>query len=314
MHSAHTAPTSPPTSRLTGIGLRLLSTFLMASMLAVIHRVGHEVSLGQLIFWRSFMALLPILAYMTLRGQFPSALKTKHPKAHVIRSLFGALSMALSFLSLIYLSVSQAQALAYLAPTLSLPVAAIVLRERLTPLIIFATALGFAGTLMMLWAALSLPGSAAWVGVAAGLGYAVTMSFVRIHIKTMTKTEKPATISFYFAVTCTLVGLASLPFGWTEVSSTTLGLLCLAGLLGGCGHIASSEAVSRAPVSVLAPFDYTGLIWGLLFDVLIFGVIFTPLTLIGAGAIVAAALLVTFGKTAPASQVPSQTPIKSNGS
>lgn len=283
-------------THLSGIGLRLLSTFLMASMLAVIHSIGHDVPLGQLIFWRSFMALPPIVAYMALRGQFPSALKTKRPKAHMIRSLFGAFSMALSFISLIYLSVSQAQALAYLAPTLSLPVAAILLRERLTPLIILATSIGFSGTIAMLWSALSLPGTAAWIGVAAGLGYAITMSFVRVHIKTMTKTESAATISFYFAITATLVGLATMPFGWADVSWHTFGLLCVSGLLGGCGHIVSSEAVALAPVSVLAPFDYTGLVWGVLFDLMIFGTRFTPLTILGASLIVLAALLVTFGK------------------
>ena len=72
------------------------------------------------------------------------------------------------------------------------------------------------------------------------------------------------------------------PCGWA--------LLIGAGLLGGLAHIASTEAVARSPISALAVFDYTGLIWAMLFDLLLFSHVPTPLSWLGIIAIAAAAL------------------------
>jgi drug/metabolite transporter (DMT)-like permease len=277
-----------------GIALRLLSAFLITAMSAAVHGVAATVPVGQIMFWRSAIALIPILGYMAWRGNFPAALLSRYPRLHATRGLLGAVSMALSFLSLAYLPVANAQALAYLAPVLSLPMAAFLLREKLSAPIIAAVALGFAGVIALLWEALDMPGEGALIGVAAGLAYAFTMAFVRVHTKRMTVTESSSTIAFYFAVVAALVGLATLPFGWVTLDGTHYVWLILAGLLGGIGHIVSNEATARAPVSTLAPFDFTGLIWALGFDLILFATFPGPLGLVGVAAITAAALLVTF--------------------
>lgn len=71
------------------------------------------------------------------------------------------------------------------------------------------------------------------------------------------------------------------------------GWLAFAGLIGGIGHIVSNEATARAPVSALAPFDFTGLIRALGFDLILFSVVPGILGLIGVFAITFAALIVT---------------------
>ncbi|QQA44015.1 DMT family transporter [Pelagovum pacificum] len=282
-----------------GIGLRLAATFLMTAMSAAVHAVAKEgVPVGQVMFWRSALAIPPILLWMALRGNFPGGLRTRHPKLHVTRGTLGALSMALSFLSLAYLPVANAQALAYLAPVLTLPLAAILLKETLGPAVIFAVGLGFAGVVALLWEALALPGDGALLGVAAGLAYAVTMAWVRVHTKRMTVTESASTIAFYFALVAAVAGLATLPFGWESLSAAHLGWLVFAGLAGGIGHIVSNEAVARAPVSVLAPFDFTGLIWALGFDIVLFSVLPGPLGLLGVLAITAAGVMVSIPRRA----------------
>ena len=279
---------------LQGVGLRLLAAFLMTAMSAVVHAVAQEAALGQIIFWRSTVALIPVCLYMAARGEFPQALRTQKPGLHVVRSLFGAFSMALSFLALAYLPVASVQAIGYLAPVLVLPLAAILLGERLTKTIIGAVIVGFGGVIALLWEALLLPGEGAVIGVAAGLCFAVTMAFVRVHTKKMTLTERSSTIAFYFAVVAALAGLASLPFGWPDLAWPQFGLLVLAGLIGGIGHIAANEATARAPVSALAPFDFTGLIWALGFDIVLFSHMPGGLGLLGVFAITLAVLLVTF--------------------
>jgi drug/metabolite transporter (DMT)-like permease len=283
---------------LSAIALRVLSVFLITAMAAVIHGLSPQVPVGQLIFWRSAVAVLPICAYMGLRGQFPSAFYTRKPALHITRSLFGAFSMVLAFVSLAYLPISTAEALAFLTPVVSLPMAAFLLKERISRTTLFATCLGFGGVVAMLWNALDAPGNTALIGVAAGLGYALTMAFVRVHIRKMTATEKPATIAFYFAVMCSLVGLCTAPFGWVAVSGSLLFWLIISGFLGGLAHIAATEAAARAPVAVLAPFEFTGLLWALGFDIVIFTTYPDALGIIGAGAITVAALVVTKAATA----------------
>ncbi|MFU1684122.1 DMT family transporter [Phaeobacter piscinae] len=281
-------------THLQGIGLRLLAAFLMTAMSAAIHGAAQSVPIGQIMFWRSVLALIPIVLYMIWRGEFPAALKTRYPRLHVTRSAFGAFSMAMSFVSLAYLPVANAQALAYLAPVLVLPLSAILLGERLTAAIIIAISFGFAGVVLLLWEAMELPGDGALIGVVAGLAYAVTMAFVRVHTKTMMATEGSSSIAFYFAIVSAALGLASLPLGWVSLSAEMFGWLAFAGLIGGVGHIVANEAVARAPVSTLAPFDYTGLVWALGFDLVLFSVVPGALGVLGVFAIILAALLVTF--------------------
>lgn len=282
-----------------GIGLRLLAAFLMTVMSAAVHGAAQHAPVGQIIFWRSALALVPIVVYMAWLGDFPQGLRSKRPGLHITRSLLGAFSMAMSFLSLAYLPVANAQALAYLAPVLSLPLAALMLGEKLTRTIVLAVGLGFAGVIALLWDALGLAGDGTLIGIGAGLAYALTMGFVRVHTKRMTVTESSTTIAFYFAVVSAAVGAASLPFGWAPLSGGTMGWLILAGLAGGIGHIAANEATARAPVSALAPFDFTGLVWALGFDVVIFAAVPGPLGLLGALAITCAAVLVSFRPARP---------------
>lgn len=287
-------PNLPKESRYSGVGLRLMATFFITAMSACVHKVASELPLGQIMFWRSAISIVPIVLYVIIRNDFPNGLKTKRPKTHLTRGFFGACAMALSFTSLAYLPVANAEALGYLAPVLTLPLAAIMLGERLTIPIISATLLGFTGVIALLWSSLETFGQSAMIGILAGLGFATLMAVLRVYVKAMTKTEHVGAITFYVSLIAGTIGLATWPFGWVSVSTELWPWLIGAGVLGGLGHIAGTEAVARAPVSVLAPFDFTGLIWALGFDMIIFSFFPDTLGIIGVVAITCAALLVTF--------------------
>lgn len=278
---------------MSGIALKILAVFAITAMSAVIHGVSGQMPLGQLILGRSVFAIPVIVIYMAVQGTFPAALRTTHPRLHVRRNLFGVASMAMSFLSLSYLPVANAEALAYLTPVFSLALAAIILKERLTLHAIGAVALGFAGVLMMVAAALRMPGEGALIGVVAGLGFASTSAFVRVHVKAMTATERPSTIAFYFAVTGTVIGAGSLALARAPLGAGALGALALAGCLGAVAHIAAAEALKREAVTRLAPLEFTGLIWAVGFDVVLFRTWPGPWGWAGLTAILGAAVLVS---------------------
>ena len=137
---------------------------------------------------------------------------------------------------------------------------------------------------------------AAPIGVAAGLALAATNALSRVQVKDLTRTDPPGSIALSFAVVSSLVELATLAFGWAELDTQTLTLLILAGLLGGIGDVLMTEAVARAPVSLLAGYEYTGIIWAFLFDVALLGVVLDAWSVAGALVVVAAAALVAYGQ------------------
>lgn len=89
-------------------------------------------------------------------------------------------------------------AIAFLVPLASLPLAAIMLGERITALVLWA---GPAGAVILFWPQLAMPETdpAVMAGIATGPAYVPVLAFLRIHIKTMTTTETPAAIAFWFS-------------------------------------------------------------------------------------------------------------------
>ena len=276
-----------------GILLRLAAVALMTAMLSVIHHAAKTLPVGQIMVWRSAIAGVVILGFAWRFGGLRQVIPRK-PRDHAVRGLLGALTMVFSFTSLAYLPVANASALSYLAPLITMPLAVVFLGERMGPILILAGLTGVLGMGLMLWSELHSPSlsEGGLIGIAAGLGFAVTWAFVRIHVKRMTSNESSASIAFSFAVFSTALGLLSLPFGWEPVGVEMMLYLIAAGILGAFAHILSAEAIKRAPVSTLAPFDYFGLIFALAADLVFFGIVPTRLALLGMLVIVMAGLLV----------------------
>lgn len=287
-------PPPAPSDNRAGIMLRLASAALFVVMSLFVRLATVEAPIGQIIFCRSAFALPPIVAYLMWRRQFPTALKTRQPMGHLKRNLYGGAAMVLSFVSLAYLPLALATALGFVAPLLAVPTAMLFLRERPGAVAIAAALAGFAGVALMLAPTLEAPtlDRGTIIGVVAGVAMAVATTAGRVQIKTLTATEAPGTIAFYFAVICAVGGLASWPFGWIVPSGRSLAWLIGAGLTGGLAHIAMTEAMARAPVSTQAPFDYTAMLWALLLDAVIFGLLPSPTSLAGAAVIAGSALVV----------------------
>ncbi|MBU8537618.1 DMT family transporter [Falsiroseomonas tokyonensis] len=279
-----------------GIALRLTATLLFTIMSMMVRLASAEAPVGQIVFHRSAWALIPVLGYLAWRGQFPRGLRTRNPFSHVRRSAYGCASMFFSFLALSKLPLALATALSFLAPLLAVPVGVIVLRERPSWLVGGAALLGFGGVLLMLAPAFIGPrlDAATLIGVGAALAAAATTLGARVEVKRLTATELPGTIVLYFSLICAAGGLATLPFGWASLHGLSFAWLVGAGIAGGLAHICMTEAVARAPISLLAPFEYTALLWAVLFDLLVFGLVPALPSLLGAVLVVLAAVLVVF--------------------
>ncbi|MEM6594911.1 MAG: DMT family transporter [Pseudomonadota bacterium] len=255
-----------------GIGLRLLSGFLFAGMFVSVKAVSEDVPLGQIVFFRSFFAILPLIVFLWARHEFPNGLATKRPGAHFLRASFGALALFCSFAAVARLNLAEAILISQLSPILLAVGATFILSERLTKWRIGGLALGFAGVIVLVWPELISPSqtSGRLVGYIIGIAAAVLTALALIMVRSLSKTESPGAIALYFVLASMIGGIATLPFGWTMPEMPTLGLLVLSGLFGGFAHIAMTLAFRYSEASRLAPFEYVALIWPLLADLFIF--------------------------------------------
>ena len=268
----------PETYPAVGIVLRILSGLLFAAMVVCVKMVSEQAPLGQIIFFRSFFALIPLLVFLWLRREFPSGLHTRCPWGHVLRSSLGAAAMFASFASIARLPVAESTLIIHLAPVLTALAGVLILSERLTIWRMGGAALGLLGIFALVGPELTT--SQTDMSRLAGYGYgllaAVLTAFALIMVRSLNRTENPGTIAFWFVVVSMFGGLLTLPWGWAISSISTLYILIFAGLFGGMAHIAMTLAFRYAEASRLAPFEYIALIWPVLADLLIFRLSLAP--------------------------------------
>ncbi|MEL6466406.1 MAG: DMT family transporter [Pseudomonadota bacterium] len=278
----------------TAIALKLMAVFLFMVMAAMIKAATQNVPSGQAVFFRSFFAMPIIVAWIWRAGEMREALTPHNLMGHIWRGLFGTMAMALTFAGLGLLPLPEVTAIGYATPMFTVILAAVMLGERVRLFRISAVALGLVGVMIVIWPRLSLAeiGTAGTLGALFVLGASVLRAFVQIHIRTLVKTEHTAAIVFYFSLTATVLSLLSLPFGWVVPAGTDLLLLISAGLVGGVAQIMVTASYRFGAASMLAPFDYTSLIFAALIGYLIFAELPTVETVIGASLVVLGGVII----------------------
>lgn len=255
-----------------GISLRIIAGVLSAGMFICVKAAGPAVPLGEVVFFRSFFAVIPLILFLWVRGEFPQGLATKKPFQHLLRSSFGAISLFTSFAALAYLNLAEALLIAQLSPMLMAVCAVVFLSERVTIWRIAGIFVGFVGVVVLVWPELgggSSDGGRLW-GVGLALVSAVLSALALIMVRSLNRTESPGAIAMYFVIASMIGALCTLPWGWVVPDVQTTVLLIGAGLFGGFGHIALTLSFRFAEASRVAPFEYVALLWPLLADLLLF--------------------------------------------
>lgn len=283
---------------LRGIGCMVLAVLVFAVMDAMIKRLAQDYGTFQIMFFRSLFALVPIGVMIAWKGGL-ATLRTRRPGGHVLRSLIGAGATFCFFYSYGALPLADAYAIAFAAPLFVTALSVPMLGERVGPRRWSAVIVGFAGVLVMIQPGGGVAGgaaaaSAALVCLVGTFLYAFTLAFVR----KLSRTETTAAIVFYFTLTCVGVGAAGMAFDWTPPAGwADLAMLVGAGLLGGLAQILITTAFRLAPVAVVAPFDYTAMVWGILFGWLFFGDLPGQAVVLGAFIVMASGLYILHRET-----------------
>jgi drug/metabolite transporter (DMT)-like permease len=135
-------------------------------------------------------------------------------------------------------------------------------------------------------------GTIAAVGSVFAITSAVCNAGTVIQTRRLTQSETTSSIVFYFSLVCAIAGALTLPFAWHSPTARELAALIALGILGGVAHIFLTESYRYAAASVVAPFDYTSMLWALLLGYWMFGELPDTMVYLGATIVAAAGLFV----------------------
>ncbi len=277
------------------MALRLLAVALLSVMFACVKLLSERgVGVIESLFYRQSILFLVVLVWIggsALVGKGPNlaAIRTQRPRAHFIRMVVGITAMGFNFWSYTLLPMAEAATIGFAVPIFATALAALLLKEPTGMHRWGAVAAGFIGVLIVLQ-----PGGAhinAFGGLVAIVAAFLTAS-VTIVIRRLGSTESAATIVFWFALTSLVPLIPALLVMGEWHMPQHWGLIALMGLAGGLAQISLTAALRLAPVALVVPMDYTGLLWSSLIGLLLFAQWPVAATWLGAPVIMASGLYI----------------------
>ena len=270
-------------SALAGILFLVVAVACFAVLDTTVKYIGAAVSVVVSVWFRYAFQALAVSAFMLPRHG-KRLLRTAHPRFQLLRGLLLTAISALAFISLQYMPVGAFTAIVMSAPLVVTLLAALFLKERVSPLRWLLVAGGFAGTLLIV-----RPGGAV-LGWASLLPLTLVLMYAWFQILTsqMARTENPLTMHFYTGWVGAIAMSAVVPWVWAPITDlATLARLCLVGLMGTVGHFLLILAYGRAPASTLSPYLYCQIGFAMLAGWLVFDHVPGPLEWMGVGLIAA---------------------------
>lgn len=282
-----------------GILLKVLSVVVFVCMSTCIKAAGNDIATGQITFYRSAFAMVPILVFLAVRGQLRDAFRTTNITGHLARGFVGILSMSFGFYGLVHLPLPEAIAIGYAMPLLAVAFAVFILGEVVRLYRWSAVAIGLIGVMIITWPRLTLFdgggfGSSEALGAIAVLVSATLGAIAMVLVRKLVQKERTHTIVLYFSLSASVFSLATLPFGWSAISLSSFLLLVIAGFCGGVAQILLTESYRHADMSTIAPFEYTSIVLGLVIGYFLFGDVPTGTMLLGTVIVVGAGIFIIF--------------------
>lgn len=282
---------------LAAILLKVSSIAVFVGMQSFIKLVG-VIPAGQIVFYRSFFAMVPILVLLAWTGELRTAFHTDRPGQHVMRGLVGVSSMALGFFALTRLPLPEAIMLNYAQPLLVVVISALVLGETVRIFRWTAVGIGFIGVLIISWPKLTLltspggMGSAEALGVVAAITAAAISAVALLQVRALVATDKSSTVVIWFSMTASIAGLLTWPFGWAPLTGWQIFYLVMSGICGGIAQVLMTESYRHASVATVAPFEYSSMLFGLVVGYLLFSDIPTIHSIVGGAIVVGSGLMI----------------------
>jgi len=279
------AVTDERSARLAGIGLMLLSIFMFSFGDALGKFLVATYSVGQLLWLRACAALIVLLPMIWRhRGEF---LRLERPWLQLFRVMLSTMEVAAFFLATVYLPLADVVTYYLACPIFVTALSAIVLREHVGWRRWTAVLIGFCGVLIALRPSAQTVSWPAMIALGGSLSFAVLMLITR----SLRATPDIVLASSQFIGTFALGALMS-PFGWVTPSLGSLGLFAAAGCISVSALFCVNRSLKLAPASVVVPYQYSMIVWAVMFGYLVFGDVPQMATIAGAAIIIASGLYI----------------------
>ena len=269
-----------------GILMMIAAVALLTVMNVLVKLIGPDYHPTQVSFIRNVVAALVLLPLL-LRSGGPTILKTRRPGTHFIRGLLGVAGNILYFFAFQHLAVGDVIVISQAVPLFVTVMAIVFLGETVGLRRWLAVTAGFIGVLIAVNPTGTVEAATLLAVVATGL-WASTILLVR----SLAATESPYTIAFYFMVLGALITGAVQPWYWQTPPLELLWLFIGVGVAGAGGQLLMGNALKLAEASIVSPFNYTAIVWAIAFDAVLWGVLPTWTTLVGAAIITAAGIYI----------------------
>ena len=275
-----------------GIACILIATLLFSIYGALTKWLAASYGPAQIIFFRGVFGFLPI-AFLVYQAGGLRSLRSKHPVLQLVRGVCGLASNVCFILAYRQMPLADAFAIAYAAPIFVTVLSIPLLSERVGLHRWSAVAVGFMGVLIV-----TQPGSGVF-GAPALLALAGTFLYALVIIATrrLGKDESAVCTMVYSTALFTLAAALVLPFEWRTPSAVDLGLFAALGTLGGVGMFLLVQAYRLAAAALIAPFDYTAMVWAAVLGFAIWGDVPSAATLTGIAVILASGLYIAHRET-----------------
>ena len=275
-----------------GILFMLSAVACFVVMDALIKWLSVKFPTFQVVFFRSLFALLPIALLVIQQGGM-ARLRTGRPWMHALRCVIGLGSMVCFFHAFRTMPLADVIAIGFAAPLFVTALSVPLLKEKVGIRRWSAVIVGFVGVLVMVRPGADVLEVGAGVAILGTVLYSVAMILMR----DLGKTDTTAAITFYFTMSGTLVAGAVVPFVWVQPEGTDWLLLILVGLVGGVAQLLMTQAFRLTPVAVVAPFDYSAMLWGSVLGYVIWGEVPDALVWTGAAIVAASGLYIVHRET-----------------
>ncbi len=237
------------------------------------------------IVWTRQLGLLAVAVFLiTMQGR--RILKTGHPRLQLLRGFVAACSAALFIFGVSYVALADAVAISFVAPFMVTMMGALILREAVGIRRWVAVTLGFVGALIVIRPGLGIVHPAAGLIVLAAFFFAIR----QVVSRALSDSDNTSTTIVYTALVSVAVLSVPMAFVWKTPSGYEWGLLALMAVIAAAAEICVIKALELAMAVVVAPMQYTLILWGTFYGFVVFGQLPDFWTWVGAAIIVATGL------------------------
>ena len=247
------------------------------SLMDVIVKWSDDYPVGQVLFFRGFCGIIPIL-FLIPKDRFLDFYKTERPILHIKRCLAGLIAIVSIFVALRNLPLATVVSISFASPIFTTIFSIFLLNEKVGFYRWLAVFVGFIGIIII-----SEPGfSSLNIYYIYPIIFCLGLSYVAIAIRKLSSTEPVWLISFFFSFSILIFSFFSLCQKWIMPSLIDLILLSSIGILGGIANLWLSQSYKFSEVSLVSPLKYLALVFAIVFGYFIWDEIPTIKTLMGA--------------------------------